>query len=572
MQYRRLALLILLSIPILAKAQTANRFDVVITEIMADPAPAVNLPNAEYIEIKNLSSTAFYLNGWKVADASSAATINSSFILQPDSIAILCSTGNVSTFSAYGRAIGVTSFPSLDNDGDLLSLRSPQGRTIHAVNYSLDWYQNEVKKDGGWSLEMVDTKNPCGGKENWKASADGSGGTPGKKNSVDGVNNDVTAPKLIRSYSLDSTSIALLFDEPLDSLAATVVSNYSITNNIAIAYALPQPPLFNCVVLKTVTPIRVQTVYTVGVSNLKDCKGNPLSNNSKVRAGSAEETLPTDLVINEILFNPRPGAYDYVELYNRSNKIVDANKLYIANRSFTGALSSIKKLNEVPFYLFPGDHVVVTEDAVSLRQQYLVQHPENLLVVSGLPSYPDDKGTVVINNSQGTVVDEVCYSEKWQFALMNNDEGVALERIDPNDSSQKQTNWHSAASTTGYGTPTYKNSQYKQSNTVNATIDISPKVFSPDNDGHDDIATIAYQVTEPGYVANVSIFDANGRMVRYLVKNALLGLKGSWNWDGLNENGQRLAIGTYIVFTEIFNLKGRKQQFKNTVVLARKLN
>jgi hypothetical protein len=291
-----------------------------------------------------------------------------------------------------------------------------------------------------------------------------------------------------------------------------------------------------------------------------------------VKAGYSEEALARDVVINEILFNPRPAAYDYVELYNKSNKIVDANKLYIANRSSTGSLSSIKKLNEVPFYVFPGDHIVVTEDAESLGQEYLVQHPENVLVVSALPSLPDDKGTVVITNSQGAVIDEVCYSGKWQFALMSNDDGVALERIDPNDSSQKQSNWHSAASTAGYGTPTYKNSQYKQTNSVNAAIDISPKIFSPDNDGHDDIATISYQVTEPGYVANVSIFDANGRMVRYLAKNSLLGSKGSWNWDGLNENGQKLAIGTYIIYTEIFNLEGRKQQFKNTIVLARRLN
>ena len=572
MRYRRIALVLVFSIPILTKAQTANRFDVVITEIMADPTPAVNLPNAEYVEIKNASATAFNLYGWKLADASSVGTINTSFILQADSIAILCSTSNVATFSAFGRTIGLSSFPSLDNDGDLLCLRSPQGRTIHAVSYSLDWYQNEVKKDGGWSLEMVDPKNPCGGKDNWKASTDASGGTPGKKNSVDGVNNDATAPQLIRSYSLDSITVVLLFDEPLDSLAGTVVSNYSITNNIAIASAAPQAPLFNCVVLKTATPLLRQTVYTVTVSNLKDCKGNLLSINSKVKAGYAEEALPTDLVINEILFNPRPGAYDYVELYNRSNKIVDANKLYIANRNSTGALSSIKKLSEIPFYLFPGDHVVVTEDAASLQHEYLVQHPENVLVVSTLPSFPDDKGTVVITNSQGGVVDEVCYSEKWQFALMNNDEGVALERIAPGDSSQKRSNWHSAASTAGFGTPTYKNSQFKQTNAINAAIDISPKVFSPDNDGHDDVATIAYQVNEPGYVANVSIFDANGRMVRYLAKNSLLGLKGSWNWDGVNENGQRLAMGTYIVFTEIFNLQGRKQQFKNTVVLARKLN
>jgi flagellar hook assembly protein FlgD len=57
-----------------------------------------------------------------------------------------------------------------------------------------------------------------------------------------------------------------------------------------------------------------------------------------------------------------------------------------------------------------------------------------------------------------------------------------------------------------------------------------------------------------------------------LVRNALLGLKGNWNWDGLNENGQKLAIGTYIVYTEIFNLQGKKKQFKNTIVLGRKLN
>jgi hypothetical protein len=572
MACRRIMLIFLLGIPGIIEAQTANRFDVVITEIMADPTPTVGLPNAEYIEIRNVSRSAFNLNGWKVNDATSTGTINTSFVLQPDSSAILCSTGNVVIFSAFGRSIAVTNFPSLNNDGDVLCLRSPQGKTIHAVNYSLEWYQNDVKKDGGWSLEMIDTKNPCGGGNNWKASVDPSGGTPGKINSVDGSNNDASAPELLRSYSLDSTRIVLVFDEPMDSTSASIASSYSISPNISVASALAQGPLFDCVVLKTSTPIVHETVYTVTVNNIKDCKGNVVSGSNKVRAGIAEEALPRDVVINEILFNQRPGAYDYIEVYNKSNKIVDANRLFIANRSAAGALTSIKKLDEAPFYIFPGDYIAVTEDAPSLQKEYLVLTPANVLVVSTLPSFPDDKGTVVITNNQGGVVDEVCYSEKWQFALMNNYEGVALERIDPSDSSQKQSNWHSAASTAGYGTPTYKNSQFKQSNIVNAAIEVMPKVFSPDNDGHDDIASIAYQVTEPGYVANVSIFDANGRLVRYLAKSALLGLKGSWNWDGLNESGQKLSMGTYIVFTEIFNLQGKKQQFKNTVVLARKLS
>lgn len=565
-------MLVLFCIPILSQAQVANRFDIVITEIMADPTPVIGLPNAEFIEIKNISSTSYNLNGWKLSDATSTATITANFVLQPDSIAILCANTNVAAFSVFGRTIGVASFPSLDNDGDLLTLRSPQNKVIHAVNYSIDWYQNEVKKDGGWSLEMIDTKNPCGGMNNWKATVDPNGGTPGQKNSVDGVNNDIIVPKLIRTYSLDSITLVAIFDEPLDSLSATIVSNYSLSNNITISSALPQVPLFNSVVLKTSIALQKQTAYSLTVTNVKDCKGNAIGVDNKARAGIAEDALLNDIIINEILFNPRPNAFDYVEIYNKSKKIIDANKLFIANRNASGSLASIKKMSETLFYIFPDDYFVITEDAVSLQREYLVQNPQNIFVASSLPSFPDDKGTAVIVNSQGNVVDEVSYSEKWHFALIGDDEGVALERVDPNDSSQKQSNWHSAASTVGHGTPTYKNSQYKQTNTVNATIDVAPKIFSPDNDGHDDITTISYQVTEPGFVANVSIFDANGRLVRYLVKNALLGLKGSWNWDGLNENGQKLSIGTYIFFTEIFNLQGKKQQFKNTVVLARRLN
>ncbi len=64
-------------------------------------------------------------------------------------------------------------------------------------------------------------------------------------------------------------------------------------------------------------------------------------------------------------------------------------------------------------------------------------------------------------NAQGNIIDELVYNEKWHFKLIDNDEGVALERIDYNAPTQQQDNWHSAASSVGYGTPTYKNSQYK---------------------------------------------------------------------------------------------------------------
>jgi hypothetical protein len=553
-----------------ATAAAQNRYDVVIDELMADPTPQVGLPNNEWLELKNTTAAPINLQNWRVGDATGQSGSMPNFTLQPDSFVIVCTGSAVAALSAFGTTISVTSFPSLDNAGDQLFLKAANGKTIHAVAYSDSWYQNEVKKDGGWTLEMIDTKSPCAGSSNWKASVSVTGGTPGKKNSIDAINNDAIAPQLKRAYTTDNITIVLVFDEPLDSLSGATLANYSIDGSLTLISATALAPLFNLVQLKLSTPMLASTVYNITASNVKDCKNNSIGSANKARVGLPVDAIPDDWIINEILFNPKPNAYDYIEFYNKSNKIFDAAKLFIANRNTSGVISSIKPLSLTPCYIFPGDYIAATEDAANLALNYLVKNPDNVLEISTLPSFSDDEGDVIALNFQGNIVDEVKYKDDWHFKLIDNAEGVSLERIDPAGPSQNETNWHSAASTAGYGTPAYKNSQYKLLNAINAAIEVVPKVFSPDNDGHDDIATIQYAVTEPGYVANITIFDAAGRPVRNLIRNGTLGLKGYWNWDGLDDKGNKLTVGTYIIFTEIFNLRGKKEKFKNTVVLARK--
>ena len=46
-------------------------------------------------------------------------------------------------------------------------------------------------------------------------------------------------------------------------------------------------------------------------------------------------------------------------------------------------------------------------------------------------------------------------------------------------------------------------------------------------------------------------------------------MKGQFLWDGLNEKKEMLPAGSYIIFSEIFNLDGKKQQFKNVVAIAK---
>ncbi|MBK8608164.1 MAG: lamin tail domain-containing protein [Chitinophagaceae bacterium] len=550
---------------------TAQRYDIVIDELVADPTPVVGLPDYEWIELKNTTTFPINLQGWKISDATGTSGTMPNFILQPNGYVIVCTGSAVAAMSALGSTITVTSFPSLDNNGEILSLSDASGKVIHALTYDISWYQNELKKDGGWSLEMIDTKNPCTGGSNWKASTDATGGTPGKKNSIDAVNNDQTAPKLKRAYTINATTIVAVFNEPVDSLKGATVANYTFSNGLTIVSAISLAPLFNEVQLTLSGAMQAGTVYTLTAANITDCKGNTIGTDNKAKVGLPVDAAALDMIVNEILFNPRSNAYDFVEFYNKSNKIFDASKLFIANRNSSNVISSIGSLTTIPWLVFPGDYIVLTEDAASLSREYLVTNPDWVFTKSSLPSFPDDKGFVLLLNQQGDVIDEVNYDKSWHFKLIDNEDGVSLERIDPFGSSQEPTNWHSAASTAGYGTPTYKNSQYKLINSVNATIEVVPKVFSPDNDGRDDIATVQYQVTEPGFVANITIFDAAGRPIRNLVRNGTLGLKGYWNWDGLDDKGNKLPVGSYILFTEIFNLQGKKEKFKNVVVLARKL-
>jgi hypothetical protein len=551
-------------------AQLPNRFDVVIDELLPDPSPPVQLPNAEFIELKNVSATAYNIHNWKLSDGSTTATISTSFTLKPDSFVIVCPNSAVALFAPFGTTIGVSNFPSLNNDVDVIALYATDGRLVHAVGYNTSWYQNAVKSDGGWSLEMIDTRNPCAGINNWKASTSNMGGTPGKKNGVDDNNPDDQPPALVRTTTTDSITISALFEEPVDSTSAAFPGNYTINNDGGHpASANVIIPLCTEVVLKLETPLTNQTVYELTVNNVKDCAGNAINQLNTAKAGLPVIADSLAVIINEVLFNPQPDGFDYIEIYKRSNRVIDLKQLYLATRNGTHQLTGITPVSATSWLLFPGEYRVLTENKFWLQQQYLIKEPSLIIELSALPSLPDDKGTVVLMNMQGAIVDELQYDHSWHFGLINDEEGIALERINYNLPSQDKSNWSSAASTAGFGTPGYPNSQLMGDAQIQGQVVISPAVFSPDNDGFNDFAVIDYQLREPGFVVNIRIFDANGRMVRYLAQNTTLSASGRFRWDGLGDRLNKLPIGTYIILTELFNGQGKTKKFKQTVTLAR---
>ncbi len=545
------------------------QYDIVIDEILADPTPVVGLPTNEWLELKNTTPFDINLQNYKLGKSTGESGAMPSYVLSAGGYVIVCTSSAVAAMAAFGPTISVTSFPSLNNDADKIYLRAPQGTIIHSVNYTIDWYKNELKKDGGWTLEMIDTKNPCTGINNWKASVDARGGTPAAKNSVDAVNVDATAPKLLRAYAPDATHVTLVFDEPVDSTNAAVAASYSMSDGVSITNALPLSVSFDRVSLTLSTALTANKIYTVTANNVKDCSGNIIGVSKTARVGLVVPTDSLDIVVNEIMFNPKPNGVDYVEFYNRSKKILNLKNAFIANRNSLGIVSSIYQFTTEDYLFFPEDYIVVTESAEITKRDFVANDPNAILQLGNLPSFNDTDGDVILLNEQGKIIDEVVYNSKWHFALISNEEAVSLERINA-DAASVQSNFHSAASSVGYGTPTYKNSQNRIDADVQGDITTTPAIVSPDNDGQDDFATIQYNFPEPGYVANITIFDASGRAVRFLERNTLAGVKGYYRWDGLGEKQQKLPVGIYIIYAEVFNLNGKTKKFKNTIVLARR--
>lgn len=540
--------------------------DVVINEIMADPSPVVGLPEVEFIEIVNTTTDkTFDMNGWTITDGSSTGTLNS-LSLHPGDHLILTAIGNPPLFAAFGAVQGLSPFPSLNNDGDALVLKDGTGTTIDAVTYELAWYQDILKAAGGWTLEQIDPTSPCSGAANWRASNDGAGGTPGAQNSIFAIVPDDAAPALASVQVSGPSTIVLVFNEQMDA-ASLASGTYSIAPTIAVSSAVPSGT--TNVQLTLATPLVVGTTYTITVTDVSDCPGNAIGSANTAAFALPEPVAVGDVVINEVLYDPVVGGSDFVELYNRSNKVLSLAGWKLANVT-GGVVGSGITITAASFLLLPGAYALITEDGLSTAALYPQSHVDRF-VEADMPSYNNGEGSVVLQAPDGTQLDRFDYTDDLHFALVSNTEGYSLERVDPLRPSSDNTNWQTAADIAGRATPGFLNSQYAAAPDASGEISLDTEIFSPDNDGFQDVLTIGYHFDQAGFVGNLTIFDVVGREARTLMENKLLGTEGSISWDGMLDGGSLARMGPYVVLLEVFDLDGNTERFKKTVTLAHKL-
>ncbi len=552
--------------PFIDPSTPADYKDVTITEIFADPTPVIGLPDAEFVELYNRSSKIINLSGWKFTDGSSTAILPSRLFL-PNEYLIMTSTTSAPLYTTFGSVMGVSNFPTLNNTADNLILKRGDNLVIDQVPYSDNWYRDDDKKQGGYTLELIDPANPCGEEENWVAADAANGGTPGIQNSVFANKPDVIGPKIVSVIPTLATELIVRFDEKLDSQLPALI-DFSITPNISISQISFVDASLKSLRLTLSASLQVGTTYSVTAQSIYDCNGNALQPDfDAIIFGLPEQALSSDIVVNEILFDPRPTGVDFVEAYNNSSKFINLKNWSIANYE-NGVVLNAKQITTEDFLLAPDQYIVFTEDNNVVKGEYVLAVEENLFGVTDLPSFNDDAGTVALVDPQTNVIDFFSYTDDYHSIFINDDEGVSLERISFAASTNDQANWKSASSTVGFATPGFVNSNVRGEQTT-GKITISPEVFEPIT-GQPNFTQIQYNFEQGGYVANVKILDFQGREIKQLANNATLGTEGFFRWDGDTDDGAKARTGYYVVWVEVFSANGDLDTFRKRVVVASK--
>jgi hypothetical protein len=541
-------------------------FDIIISEIMAKPSPEVGLPNAEYIELRNRNRFPVNLTGWKLQIGTRTRVFGNNSIAA-EGYLVVTSTDNAPLFASDGEVAPVSNLQITDA-GQTIRLLDNHDKLIHSVSFSETWHESALNRSGGWSLEIIDINNPCEEQTNWTSSRNNKGGTPGAKNSVSRNNPDTRNPQLDQVSFEKEDEITIWFSETLLPERLLNKQAYQFSNSLVIDSILSIADNMQSVSVKLAAKLKQGVVYTLSIADtLTDCAGNSITLQSFVLFGYTVPALANDVVINEVLFNPKDEGVDFVELYNRSTNIIDLRTLRISNYKNDGSMDTGKIISEIGKQLFPQQYIVLTTNPVSTQSQYACPYPEAFVKMNALPAYPNTGGTVILLSSR-EVIDLFTYTENMHYPLLKSKQGVSLERINFDRKTQDEFNWHSAASTVGYATPGYRNSSYADNIEQVSYFEVYPEIFSPDNDGYNDNLNISYSFPQPGYRVSISIYNVAGMKLRTLVNNQLLGTEGHFTWDGIIDGNIKASIGTYIILIEYWSIAGDVHRIKKTCTLA----
>jgi hypothetical protein len=463
---------------------SSRRTGLAISEIMYNPTNRADGRNLEFIEIYNSNPWPEDLSNHRLSGdvdytfppgTSIGASSFRVVAAKPADVQAVYGIANVLGPMANASAPANTT-NVLDNGGATIRLRDELGSVLLEAVYSDDPPYPPEADGAGHSLVLARPTYGEGHPRAWAAS-DRVGGTPGANDTV-AANPFRTV--LINEFLAHTDDPALDFIELFNygtqavNLDGCILTDDPVNNKFVIPPGTVIPPRgfvsFSQTQLGFALAAEGETIYfkNTNATKVLDAVEFEAQENGVATgrypdgaAGFHRLVTPTpgtnntrllisDVVINEIMYNPLSGEADdeFVELHNRSASAVDLSRWRLRggiSHTFPNGTS-----------IGPGGYLVVANNLTSL----VATHP-GLTIANTLGNYSGNLGNggdtirlekpddLVSTNGQGQfitnkiniVVDAVTYGTGGRWGQWSDGDGSSLERVDPHSDGRLAPNW-----------------------------------------------------------------------------------------------------------------------------------
>ncbi|MGO9481846.1 MAG: lamin tail domain-containing protein [Candidatus Kryptoniota bacterium] len=418
----------------------------IVNEIMYAPQS----PECEWVELFNTSQDSIDLNGFTLSDNSNTKTVIASagYVLPPEEYVVIAhDTGFYGIHPGIRDKVLIARISSLNNTGDVVAIHDECGDLIDSVNYSPSWGGNI----GGKSLERILPAGNSNDPQNFETCADSGKSTPAKINSVTPRNFDLAVGTVNYSpcpaQSGESVTIsASVLNRGLKSSTSAKIIFFNDKNGDGICESgepidsTQIPPMIagDSAIVSFEAGRLLFGTYRFGLSINYD-EDEQVSNNIKIVSVSVG-LFHASVVINEIMYSPKPPEKEWIELYNSSDTVVDLSNFKIETHGGSNKIAAGS-------VIAPEDFAVICADSSVSRLHYPVKN----LILESTPSLSNSGDWIVLYDNLGNILDSMNYVPSYGGA-----NGKSLERIDflAGDDS---TNWHESVDSTG-ATPGMVNS------------------------------------------------------------------------------------------------------------------
>jgi hypothetical protein len=549
---------------------------VILTEVMFD-ADTLESYN-EFVEIYNLNSFAVDLNGWQAGDSTEQDLLTDAgngLILQPQQYGIILDPGYFENSTSYDSLIPPDALIITIDDGsfgsfgfsntraEFVLLVSSSGDTVQTYQYSID----NIPGHSDEKIILSGNNSP----QNWGNSTT-LNGTPGSKNSI--------APKdidlLIAQFSfLETTFIVgetIHFEMLIKNIGQQTINGFQlqrfydlngneIPDSAEIIETVDYPNSINqsdSLILEgqfdNVPAGQVSFGIAIVIPNDED-----VTNNVKTKTVFVTDPINLKIIINEIMAAPNSDEAEWIEVFNPGTSDINMATVYFADSRDT------VRLSKVDLILRSGEYLVAGGDS-AIANQYNISH-KDLTIVSGFPTLNNTFDDLKLLNNFNFVYDRVSYTDEWYGREV--DQGISLERINPNLNGQIPVNWAASVDFKG-STPGRMNSVFAVILPIESQLRINPNPFSPDGDGFEDVTIIQINIPVETAFINIRIYDTRGRLIRFLADSIPTAHQAQFVWDGKDDNFRVARIGAYICLIEALNSnKNVIEQLKSTIILVK---